>query len=56
LHKISIKKYTLVIHGGAGGLIAVDKNHKIAMPFYTEDMYRGYIKFTGEKLIKIYKE
>jgi beta-aspartyl-peptidase (threonine type) len=42
--------------GGDGGLIAVDKNHNIAMPFCTEGMYRGYIKSTGEKLIKIYKE
>lgn len=42
--------------GGDGGLIGVDKNHNIAMPFCTEGMYRGYIKSTGEKLIKIYKE
>lgn len=42
--------------GGDGGLIAVDKNHNIAMPFCTEGMYRGYIKSNGEKLIKIYKD
>lgn len=42
--------------GGDGGLIAVDKNHNIAMPFCTEGMYRGYIKSNGEKMIKIYKE
>ena len=42
--------------GGDGGLIAVDKQGNIAMPFCTEGMYRGYIKNTGEKVIKIYKE
>jgi beta-aspartyl-peptidase (threonine type) len=30
--------------GGDGGLIAVDKNGNIAMPFCTEGMYRGYIQ------------
>jgi len=30
--------------GGDGGLIAVDKQGNIAMPFCTEGMYRGYIK------------
>ena len=30
--------------GGDGGLIAVDKNGNIAVPFCTEGMYRGYIK------------
>ncbi len=42
--------------GGDGGLIAVDKQGNVAMPFCTEGMYRGYIKSTGEKVIKIYKE
>lgn len=42
--------------GGDGGLIAVDKNGNIAMPFCTEGMYRGYIKSSGEKLVKIYKD
>lgn len=30
--------------GGDGGLIAVDKNGNIAMPFCTEGMYRGFIR------------
>lgn len=30
--------------GGDGGLIAVDKDGNIAMPFCTEGMYRGYIR------------
>ncbi len=42
--------------GGDGGLIAVDKNGNIAMPFCTEGMYRGYIKSNGERVVKIYKE
>lgn len=42
--------------GGDGGLIAVDKNGNVAMPFCTEGMYRGYIKYNGEKVVKIYKE
>ncbi|MGQ0738846.1 MAG: isoaspartyl peptidase/L-asparaginase family protein [Bacteroidota bacterium] len=42
--------------GGDGGLIAVDKDGNIAMPFCTQGMYRGYINNTGEKEVKIYKE
>jgi len=42
--------------GGDGGIIAIDKNGNIAMPFNTEGMYRGY-HISGEQLvIKIYKE
>jgi L-asparaginase / beta-aspartyl-peptidase len=42
--------------GGDGGLIAVDKNGNIAMPFCTDGMYRGYVKNDGKKVVKIYKE
>lgn len=41
--------------GGDGGLIAVDRNGNIAMPFCTEGMYRGYIKEGGERKVEIYK-
>lgn len=41
--------------GGDGGLIAVDKDGNIAMPFCTEGMYRGYIKNTGERQVMIYR-
>ena len=42
--------------GGDGGIIAIDKNGNIAMPFNTEGMYRGYL-MSGEKpVVKIYKE
>lgn len=42
--------------GGDGGLIAVDKNGNITMPFCTEGMYRAYVKWNGESVVKIYKE
>ncbi|MBN8676022.1 MAG: isoaspartyl peptidase/L-asparaginase [Chitinophagales bacterium] len=42
--------------GGDGGLIAVDKNGNITMPFCTEGMYRGYIKSDGKKEVRIYKD
>ena len=45
----------LVEAGGTGGLIAVDKDGNVAMPFNTAGMYRGYVK-PGEKVVKIYKD
>ncbi|WP_347373846.1 isoaspartyl peptidase/L-asparaginase [Aequorivita sp. Q41] len=42
--------------GGDGGLIAVDTNGNIAMPFNTEGMYRAYKTSEGEIEVKIYKE
>lgn len=42
--------------GGDGGLIAVDKEGNIALPFCTEGMYRGHINHKAERVIKIYKE
>lgn len=51
--QIVMKK--LVEKGGEGGLIAVDKNGNIAMPFNSEGMFRGYAK-PGERKVMIYKE
>ena len=47
--------------GGDGGLIAVDKQGNMALPFCTEGMYRGYIRresSTGpvQKATAIFKE
>src|SRR5690554_6731909 len=42
--------------GGDGGLIAVDANGNIAMPFNTEGMYRGYKTSAGEAMVGIYRE
>ena len=41
--------------GGDGGLIAVDKDGNIAIPFCTEGLYRGYVKEGGKKMVEIYK-
>ncbi len=45
----------LLEKGGDGGLIAVDKNGNVALPFNSEGMYRGYAR-PGERKIAIYKE
>lgn len=41
--------------GGDGGLIAVDAQGNIAMPFNTEGMYRGFVTSVGKTEIAIYK-
>ena len=41
--------------GGAGGLIAVDKDGNVALPFNTSGMYRGYLRDNGKFIIDIYK-
>lgn len=40
--------------GGSGGLIAVDRAGRIAMPFNTEGMYRGYVRADGRFVVKIF--
>ena len=50
-----INKRVLEI-GGDGGLIAVDAQGNIAMPFNTEGMYRAFKTSNEEKGILIYKE
>ena len=46
----------LVERGGEGGLIALDRNGNIAMPFNSEGMYRGYVKSDGKSEVMIYKD
>ena len=41
--------------GGNGGLIALDRDGNIAMPFNTAGMYRGAITESGEIEVEIYK-
>ncbi len=41
--------------GGDGGLIAIDSEGNIAMPFNTEGMYRGFKNSNGDHGIFIYK-
>ncbi len=44
----------LVKAGGSGGLIALDKDGNVAMPFNTAGMYRGYVNDI-ERYVGIYK-
>jgi beta-aspartyl-peptidase (threonine type) len=46
----------LVERGGEGGVIALDKEGNIAMPFNSEGMYRGFIKSNGTSEVLIYKD
>ncbi|MFN2540695.1 MAG: isoaspartyl peptidase/L-asparaginase family protein [Chthoniobacterales bacterium] len=41
--------------GGEGGLIAIDKNANMALPFNTTGMYRGYVDPTGKFVVEIYR-
>lgn len=42
--------------GGTGGVIIIDADGNVAMPFNTEGMYRGYFKGDGDTHIAIYNE
>lgn len=42
--------------GGTGGIIAIDNEGNIAMPFNTSGMYRGYIDKDGTMVVKIFKD
>jgi isoaspartyl peptidase/L-asparaginase-like protein (Ntn-hydrolase superfamily) len=41
--------------GGLGGLIAVDRRGRIAMPFTTEGMYRGHVLGNGKVVVSIFR-
>ncbi|QCX52542.1 isoaspartyl peptidase/L-asparaginase family protein [Elizabethkingia sp. JS20170427COW] len=41
--------------GGDGGIIALDKNGNVAMPFNTEGMYRGTVTESGEIEVQMYR-
>ncbi len=41
--------------GGTGGVIALDAEGNLAMPFNTEGMYRGYIRQDGNPHVEIFK-
>jgi beta-aspartyl-peptidase (threonine type) len=41
--------------GGSGGLIAIDRQGNITLPFNTSGMYRGYVDPNGKFVIEIYK-
>jgi beta-aspartyl-peptidase (threonine type) len=46
----------LVKAGGGGGVIAIDPNGNIAMPFNTEGMYRASIDREGKVTVSIYHD
>jgi len=46
----------LKLKDGSGGVICLDAQGNIAMPFNTEGMYRGYIDQSGETVIEFYGE
>jgi beta-aspartyl-peptidase (threonine type) len=46
----------LVERGGEGGIIAVDKNGNVSLPFNSEGMYRASIDKTGKVYIGIFKD
>lgn len=41
--------------GGTGGLIAIDRDGNMALPFNTNGMYRGYTDRDGKFVVDIYK-
>ncbi len=41
--------------GGDGGMIVLDRDGNVALPFNTAGMYRGYITESGEMKVEIYK-
>ncbi len=50
----SIIHGTLRDLGVNGGLIAVDKDGNVSMPFNTSGMFRGYTRSDGERVVKIF--
>jgi beta-aspartyl-peptidase (threonine type) len=41
--------------GGTGGLIAIDREGNLALPFNTSGMYRGYVDSAGKFVVEIYR-
>jgi beta-aspartyl-peptidase (threonine type) len=41
--------------GGTGGLIAIDREGNIALPFNTTGMYRGQVDVDGQSFVAIYR-
>jgi beta-aspartyl-peptidase (threonine type) len=41
--------------GGAGGLIAIDHQGNVTLPFNTTGMYRGYVDPNGKFVVEIYR-
>ena len=41
--------------GGTGGLIAIDREGNVTLPFNTAGMYRGHVSSDGKIVVEIYK-
>jgi beta-aspartyl-peptidase (threonine type) len=41
--------------GGTGGLVAIDGDGNVTLPFNTAGMYRGYLDSSGKLVVEIYK-
>lgn len=48
-------KYKLPKQNASGGIIGIDKNGNIVMPFNTDGMFRGFIKEGGKASVSMYK-
>lgn len=46
----------LIKINGEGGLVAVDKDGNMALPFNSEGMYRAFAHSDGSRAVKIYKD
>jgi beta-aspartyl-peptidase (threonine type) len=44
-----------VAQGGEGGVIAIDKDGNVAMPFNTVSMLRGLVGPSGRTVVKIHR-
>ena len=53
-NEVIMKKLSAL--GGDGGVIAIDKDGNIAMPFNTAGMYRGHLLNSEQPVVKIYKD
>ena len=42
--------------GGKGGVITIDGEGRIAMPFNTRGMYRGSVDTAGRRTVAIYAD
>ncbi|WP_218919373.1 isoaspartyl peptidase/L-asparaginase family protein [Longibacter salinarum] len=54
--EVVMEELPAIGEGGSGGVIALDAEGNIAMPFNTPGMYRGYVDADGNIVIKIYGE
>ncbi len=46
----------LVKVGGEGGVIAMDREGNVAMPFNSAGMYRGYVGEDGKPSVAIFRD